>query len=150
MLSYHDLNKSSNYEISNTGAGSFDDDMNGWLPDMESAVGIWERTTGQDGFTDHTTGKGGSYIEVETIKLKRRDFASLVSPNFASSDNGCKMSLYYAIWGTNTVGNITLHLRTANGDILLWNVAGNGNSVSVTLRTLESHSYTGPPCKTLL
>ena len=111
------------------GAGDFDDDMNGWLPNMDTAVGTWDRTTGQDGFTDHTSRKG-YYIEVQTIKLKRRDYASLISPNFASSDNDCTVSLYYAIWGTNTVGNITLHLKTDNGDVLLWNVAGNGQSVS--------------------
>ena len=64
------------------------------------------------------------------MKLRRREFASLMSPTFASSDNACTVSLYYAIWGTNTVGNISLHLKTDNGDIVLWNEAGNGNAVS--------------------
>ena len=40
------------------------------------------------------------------------------------------MSLWYAIWGTNDVGTISVHLKTDNGDILLKNVTGNGNTVS--------------------
>ena len=51
-----------------------------------------------------------------------------MSPNFVSSDNQCTVSLYYAIWGTNDVGTISLHLKTPRGDVLLWNVTGNGQT----------------------
>ena len=110
------------------GAGDFEDGMNGWQP-AEDSDGAWDRTTGQDGFKDHTHPRGtGWYIEVQTIKLKRLQFASLLSPKFVSSDNNCTVSLYYAIWGTNDVGTISVHLKTPNGDVLLWNVTGNGQT----------------------
>ena len=37
-----------------SGAGNFDDDMNGWTPVTNGTQGVWERTVGQDGFKEHT------------------------------------------------------------------------------------------------
>ena len=65
-----------------------------------------------------------------TIKYKRTDSVALLSPTFASSDNDCKMELYYAIWGTNDVGNISVHALHDLGDEMLWSAIGNGQTVS--------------------
>ena len=68
-----------------------------------------------------------------TIKYKRGDSVSLQSPSFVSSDNSCKMALYYAIWGTNDVGTISVHALHDLGDEMLWSVVGDGQTVSAHL-----------------
>ena len=67
------------------GAGNFKSDMNGWLPNPDSD-GDWDRTTGQDGFKDHSAGTGR-----QRSKLLLHNAPSL--SNYKSNINNTDLSL---------------------------------------------------------